>query len=78
MIYIHARVLFSASCQPGQFYNLTLANCTGCEIGFYQPMAEQFYCLPCPAQTTTKDTGTVALSQCYREYLHNYTTYYPI
>ncbi|KZS05970.1 Notch 2 [Daphnia magna] len=50
-------------CQPGSA--LSKENtCVLCQVGSYQPNAQQTSCLPCPPDTTTKVAGAVLKSDC--------------
>lgn len=50
-------------CQPGSA--LSKENtCVLCQVGSYQPNAQQTSCLPCPPDTTTKLAGATLKSDC--------------
>ncbi|XP_013070411.2 uncharacterized protein LOC106057644 isoform X3 [Biomphalaria glabrata] len=51
-------------CPPGQYFVNIYNDCKNCSIGYYQPLPGQFKCLDCPANTTTKYTGSVAYTDC--------------
>lgn len=35
-----------------------------CTFGFYQPKYGQITCLPCPANTTTQNRGSITINEC--------------
>lgn len=38
----------------GYFLDTSKNTCFGCELGTYQPSAQQTQCLPCPPNTSTR------------------------
>ncbi len=54
----------SAVCLPGQYSATGLGPCTLCPIGNYSTASRQTSCRACPADTTTRNRGTAALSGC--------------
>jgi len=44
-------------CIPGQYLNATENRCAACQMGTYQPEAQQTQCKDCPPNTSTGDIG---------------------
>ncbi|XP_047361548.1 sushi, von Willebrand factor type A, EGF and pentraxin domain-containing protein 1-like isoform X4 [Vespa velutina] len=58
-------------CQPGYYSKrrhhgsiISVEPCISCTFGFYQPKYGQITCLPCPANTTTQNRGSVTINEC--------------
>lgn len=58
----------SAVCSPGSIFSCSLASCSPCPPGSYQPMPGQTSCWPCPPTTTTDRPGATSPVQCKSEY----------
>ncbi|XP_061175629.1 proprotein convertase subtilisin/kexin type 5-like [Saccostrea echinata] len=56
-------VTSKAECPVGQFLNGSI--CSLCQKHFYQDMAGQHYCLPCPLGKKTSGVGSSSSSQCF-------------
>lgn len=56
----------SAVCSPGSIFSCSLASCSPCPPGSYQPMPGQTSCWPCPPTTTTDRPGATSPVQCKR------------
>ncbi|OXA46315.1 Signal peptide, CUB and EGF-like domain-containing protein 2 [Folsomia candida] len=51
-------------CRPGSYLNTTDNRCVHCERGTYQPEEQQTICIACPADTSTKHTGSTKYEDC--------------
>nr|XP_050859532.1 sushi, von Willebrand factor type A, EGF and pentraxin domain-containing protein 1-like isoform X2 [Vespula vulgaris] len=58
-------------CQPGYYSKrrhhgsiISVEPCMSCTFGFYQPKYGQITCLPCPANTTTQNRGSITINEC--------------
>ena len=60
--------LLPESCQLGQYYDLTTAQCTGCPRGFYANNSGSFYCSACDFLEDTPGTSTTTNLACSGEY----------
>jgi hypothetical protein len=66
---IHVLILlFSDVCQLGQYFNNANNACENCPLGFYQNTTGLFYCLPCPVDKTTRQTGAIYESDCHSKF----------
>ncbi|KAK0398718.1 hypothetical protein QR680_002723 [Steinernema hermaphroditum] len=51
-------------CDPGDFFNFNINNCTRCERGSYTSLRGQRMCTPCPDGYTTIKTGSTNATDC--------------
>ncbi|KAL3877077.1 hypothetical protein ACJMK2_034832 [Sinanodonta woodiana] len=53
-------------CPAGYFVSMIVDRCIPCGFGTYQPYINQASCMNCPSGTSTKQTGSTGVSECYR------------
>lgn len=64
----------AVECPAGQYLQRpmgTPATCMNCSRGFFQPHQGQFSCIACPADKTTKYTGTVMENDCSSKFIQS-------
>ncbi len=54
-------------CAAGQRDDLVLLQCVDCEFGSYQPVADVYFCWPCPNGQTTPTRGSTSGADCAGE-----------
>ncbi|XP_076444633.1 uncharacterized protein LOC143282756 isoform X2 [Babylonia areolata] len=54
-------------CPAGQFFDKNKDDCAPCGQGLFQNVSGLFYCLPCPADKTTREEGANSQALCFND-----------